>query len=174
MQDPRYPIGELVYPSPVTHADVLAAIDQIAACPAALRAAVRGLDDRQLDTAYREGGWTIRQVSHHLPDSHMNAYVRMKLALTEDNPTVKPYEEALWAQTEDSVRGPVEVSVRLLEALHERWVHFMRSLPESAWKRTLIHPENGPMVMEQIAVLYGYHGRHHVAQITSLCERKGW
>lgn len=148
-------------------------IRQMADAPAALRSAVAGLSDAQLDTPYREGGWTVRQVVHHLPDSHLNAYVRMKLALTEDHPTIKPYHEARWAELPDS-RAPLEVSLALFERLHERWVLLWESLDQEQFARTLVHPEIGVVRLDQMLASYAWHGRHHTAHITSLRARMGW
>jgi hypothetical protein len=172
--DPRFPIGKYV-PEPNPDALKLAAwIDDIARAPETLRAAVRGLDDAQLDTPYRDGGWTLRQVAHHVPDSHMNAYVRFKLALTEDTPVIKPYDESLWADLPDAKSGPVEVSLVLLERLHERWVKLLRAMTPADFAREYRHPESGPASLARIAGLYAWHGRHHPAQITTLRAAKGW
>jgi len=173
MDDVRYPVGEFKNPASPTFADIRGAIDRIAACPRELRSAVAGLDDAQLDTPYRDGGWTVRQVVHHLPDSHMNAYIRCKLCVAEDRPRVTAYDQDVWSKFED-VRGPVDVSLRIVEALHDRWVTFLRSLPESAFARTLDHPEDGTVTLARVVFLYDWHGRHHTAQITSLRQRKGW
>lgn len=174
MQDLRYPIGVFQAPRPVTSQHLADGIASIARCPGELRAAVRGLDDARLDTPYREGGWTVRQVVHHLPDSHMNAYIRMKLAATENHPAVKPYHEALWAELADAKDGPVETSLALLECLHARWVTFLRSLAEADFRRALFHPENGDLTLDVVTMHYAWHGRHHVAHVTSLRERMGW
>jgi uncharacterized damage-inducible protein DinB len=149
-------------------------IDEIAAAPAALRKAVEGLTEAQLDTPYRPGGWSVRQVAHHVPDSHMNAYVRFKLAVTEDSPTIKPYDEAAWAELADVKTVPVATSLALLDAVHERWVAFLRSLGEADWARTFRHPELGVVPLEKNLALYAWHGRHHVAHVTALRERIGW
>jgi hypothetical protein len=141
--------------------------------PEKLRAAVAGLDDRQLDTPYREGGWTVRQVVHHVPDSHANAYVRMKLALTEDWPTIKPYDEAAWANLADS-RLPVDVSLALLEALHARWVTLLESLAEADFQKGYEHPEMGRQNLAKVLALYDWHSRHNTAHISSLRARQGW
>ena len=172
--DPRYPIGRFQYAGPLTAQGRAEAIRQIASAPSLLRAAVTGLSDAQLDTPYREGGWTVRQVVHHVPDSHMNSYVRFRLALTEDDPLIKPYDEAKWAELTDASRGPVEVSLALLDALHIRWASLIGSLEEAAWARTFRHPEMGPVTLDRAAVLYAWHGRHHTAHITALRERMGW
>lgn len=138
-----------------------------------LRAAVEGLTEAQLDTPYRPGGWTVRQVVHHVPDSHLNAYIRMKLALTEDGPTIKPYDENLWAELSDS-RMPVDASLSLMDALHRRWVTVLRSLQPADFARTFLHPEAGVVSLDRLIALYAWHGRHHVAHITSLRQRMGW
>ncbi len=140
----------------------------------ALRSAVKGLSDPQLDTPYRPGGWTVRQVVHHVPDSHLNSYTRVRLALTEDEPTIKPYLEDRWAELQDARSAPVEVSLRLLECLHARWIGLFRSLDEAQWKRTFRHPELGVVSLEKNAALYAWHGRHHVGHIMALRERMGW
>jgi hypothetical protein len=150
-----------------------AAIEQIGATPSRFRTAAAGLDERQLDTPYRPGGWTLRQVAHHLPDSHLNAYIRCKLALTEDAPTIKPYDEAAWARLPDS-RLPIDVSLTLLDSVHHRWVVLLESLSEAEWDRTFVHPEVGVTRLDQLVALYAWHGRHHVAHVTSLRERMGW
>ena len=151
-------------------------IDQIAAAPTRLRDAVRGLNDKQLDTPYREGGWTVRQVVHHVPESHMNAYIRVKLALTEETPTIKPYDEASWAKLPDIDKTPIETSLQLLDNLHQRWVGLMRTLTPEDFKRTFIHPAQGttPLTIDWLVAMYSWHGRHHVGHITSLREKKGW
>ena len=158
----------------LTYDQVQRLIDQIAEAPAKLRAAVEGLSPEQLDTTYRPGGWTVRQVVHHLPDSHLNSYVRFKLALTEDQPTIKPYHEDRWAELEDGRNAPVELSLSLLESLHARWVLLLRSLTAEDLARTFNHPELGIIRLDTNVSLYAWHGRHHIAQITSLRERMGW
>jgi hypothetical protein len=174
VNDPRYPIGPFAYPGTATAAERRSRIDEIAAAPAALRSAVRGLGDAQLDTPYRDGGWTVRQVVHHVPDSHVNAYVRMKLALTEDRPVIKPYEEKRWAELPDGRAGAVEPSLSLLDHLHERWVRLLRALDANDFTRTLHHPEAGTLDLDYLVAMYAWHGRHHVAHITTLRERIGW
>ena len=173
--DLRYPVGRFRFdPAAVTAADRARWIDQIAAAPAALRAAVAGLDDRQLDTPYRPGGWTVRQLAHHVPDSHLNAYVRFKLALTEHEPVIKPYDEGAWAALADS-RLPIDVSLRLLDALHERWLVLLRAMSPADFERRLGHPEwEQPLSRDTMLQLYAWHGRHHVAHVTGLREREGW
>lgn len=150
------------------------AVDAFAAAPAALRAAVRGLSDEQIDTPYRPAGWTVRQLVHHMADSHMNAYTRFRLAFTEDNPTIKPYEEAKWAELEDARTMPLDVSLALLDAMHERLVVLLRTAPDGHFQRTLTHPENGPMTVDALLSIYSWHGKHHVAHVTSLRERMRW
>jgi uncharacterized damage-inducible protein DinB len=174
MENLRYPIGKFQPPANPSTEEVRRAIEVIAECPRQARAAVAGLSDAQLDTPYREGGWTVRQVVHHVADSHMNAYIRTKLAVTEDHPRVKTYEESDWARLEDAMHAPVEVSLALLEALHERWVRFLRSLPDDAFARAFEHPDSGHLRVHWLVFLYEWHGRHHVAHITSLRQRMGW
>jgi uncharacterized damage-inducible protein DinB len=174
MTDLRYPIGNFSYTGPLTEDQKQAFLADIARTPANLRAAVNGLTDAQLDTPYRDGGWTVRQVVHHIPDSHLNSYVRFKLALTEEEPTIKPYAEDRWAELADTEATPIEVSLTLLDSLHDRWVRLLRSLTPEDWKRTFRHPELGVMTLEKTLALYAWHGRHHVAHITSLRERNSW
>lgn len=151
-----------------------AAIDVIAQTPQRLRAAVHGLDDSQLDTPYRPDGWTVRQLVHHVVDSHMNAYVRVRLALTEQSPTIKTYAEAAWAELTDARDMPIAGSLAMLDALHERLVHLLRAIPAEAFARTLVHPENGPMTIDALLSVYSWHGRHHTAHVTALRERMRW
>lgn len=172
--DPRYPIGKYEMPAQVTPEMRAGAILEIASTPERVRAAVKGLNDAQLDTPYREGGWTVRQVVHHLADSHMNAYVRWRLALTESEPTIKPYEESAWAKLEDAVHAPIEVSLRLLEPLHERWVRLLHSVKPAEFARTFRHPEHGVRTLDWMLFLYAWHGKHHTAHITELRKQKGW
>lgn len=173
MSDPRYPIGK--WPKdPFTPEHRKQWIDDVAAAPARLRAAVEGLSAQQLDTPYRDGGWTVRQVVHHVPESHMNAYIRFKLALTEDVPTIKPYAEDLWAKLEDVPRTPIEVSLALLDNLHERWVILLNSLSDQDFARKFRHPELGELTLGLNLGLYAWHGKHHVAHITTLRDRMGW
>ncbi|HXG91121.1 MAG TPA: bacillithiol transferase BstA [Blastocatellia bacterium] len=175
MADLRYPIGQFnLEDDLLTNQQREQFIVQIVETPARLREAVRGLTDEQLDTPYRPGGWTVRQVVHHVPDSHLNSYIRFKLALTEDEPTIKPYDEAQWAALVDSERTPIETSLALLEALHERWVVLLRSLAPADFERRFRHPERGIVSLNNNLALYAWHGRHHVAHITSLRERTGW
>jgi uncharacterized damage-inducible protein DinB len=172
--DPRYPIGDFEMPATVTATRRQQAIEEIAAAPAKMRAAVKGLKDAQLDTPYREGGWNVRQVVHHVPDSHLNAYVRLKLALTEDKPTIKPYNEAAWAELADSKSTPIEVSQALLDAVQTRFVLLWRSLKPEHFARVLIHPEHGERTVDWLLFLYEWHGKHHTAHITELRKKKGW
>jgi uncharacterized damage-inducible protein DinB len=172
--DPRYPIGKFEIPKEVSPALRRQAIEEIAKTPANMRAAVKGLSDAQLETPYREGGWTVRQVVHHVPDSHMNAYIRWRLALTEQEPTIKPYQEAQWANLEDARSAPIEVSLALLEPLHERWVRLLRSLKAEEFALTFRHPEHGVRTLEWMLFLYAWHGRHHTAHITQLRKQEGW
>jgi len=174
MTDPRYPIGKFSFSGPTSEAQRKQLIDDVAQAPAALRSAVAGLNPKQTATPYREGGWTVRQVVHHVPESHMNAYIRFKLALTEDDPTIKPYMEDRWARTEDVEATPLEVSLAMLDLLHDRWVRLLRSLKPEDWKRTFRHPELGSVSLEKNLALYAWHGKHHVAHVTELRKRMGW
>ncbi len=175
MTDFAYPIGRFVPAQSYTAADRVASIAAIEMLPADLRRAVADLSTEQLDTPYRDGGWTVRQVVHHLPDSHLNAYTRFKLALTETEPTIKPYEEALWAELPDSRSGDPELSLALLDALHRRWVVTLRHMTERDFAREFRHPEHTKLLsLDRVLATYAWHGRHHVAHVTSLRERKGW
>jgi hypothetical protein len=175
MTDLRYPIGPFSRPvEPLSPRQREQFIAEIAQAPAQLRDAVAGLSAAQLDTPYRPGGWTARQVAHHIPDSHINAWVRFKLALTENDPPVQSYEESEWAKLPDVAATPVEVSVDLLDALHRRWVTLLRSLSERDFARTARHPSWGAITVDFLVAQYAWHGRHHVAHITSLREREGW
>ena len=174
MTDLRYPIGKFHFAGPLTDEHKKTCLDDIARAPANLRAAVKGLSEAQFDTPYRPGGWSVRQVVHHVPDSHLNSYVRFKLALTENEPTIKTYAEDRWAELDDTKTTPVEVSLTLLEALHDRWMRLLRSLTAEEWKRTFRHPELGAMTLEKTLALYAWHGRHHVSHITGLRDREGW
>jgi uncharacterized damage-inducible protein DinB len=170
----RYPVGRFDPKVEATPERRREWIEQVAETPARLRAAVEDLSPEQLDTAYRPGGWTVRQLVHHVPDSHLNAYVRFKLALTEDVPAIKTYEEHLWAQLPDSRVTPIEVSLSLLDVLHQRWVLLMTHLDEAQWARAFRHPEWGEMPLSTALGLYAWHGRHHVAHVTALRKRMGW
>jgi len=173
MPDLQFPIGRFILPDSSTAPERIAWIKEIARAPRDLRAAVSSLSEEQLDTPYRPGGWTVRQVAHHVPESHMNAFVRFKLALTEDQPTIKPYDEARWAKLADNDL-PVNVSLDLLEALHVRWVHLLESLSDADFQRRFIHPESGPWRLDQYLSQYAWHGRHHVAHITALRSKMAW
>jgi uncharacterized damage-inducible protein DinB len=172
--DLRYPIGKFKFDAPLGDAEREACFARIEAAPAQLRAAVNGLNEQQLDTPYRPAGWTVRQVVHHVPESHLNSYIRFKLALTEDEPTIKPYFEDRWAEMDDAQTAPVELSLDLLDAVHGRWIWFLRTLTPQDFQRTFRHPELGIVSLEKNLALYAWHGSHHVAQITALRERMGW
>ena len=174
MSDLRYPIGRFQPVTSLTPAERVACIEQIAAAPEGLRRAVQGLDDRQLDTPYRPGGWTVRQVVHHVPDSHLNAYTRFKLACTEESPAIKTYDEARWAELAEARTAPIDVSLDLLTLLHRRWVLFLRILGPADFARTVRHPEWGAPTVDFLLAQYAWHGRHHTAHITSLRDRMGW
>lgn len=173
-EDLRYPIGK--FDNNIIVAKEMRAefINTIELLPSLLKKEVQNLSDAQLNTPYREGGWTIRQVVHHLPDSHLNSYVRFKLALTEDNPAVKTYEEHLWANLKDSFETPIEISLTLLDALHKRWVILLKSLTDDQYKRTFKHPEWNNMPLDKTLALYAWHSKHHLAHITELKKRMGW
>lgn len=173
MPDLRYPVGQFVLADSTTAQERAAWIKEIARAPQDLRAAVSGLSENQLDTPYRPGGWTVRQVVHHVPESHMNAFIRFKLALTEDQPTIKPYDEALWAKLADAAL-PVDASLDLLEALHSRWVGLLESMSHEDYQRRFVHPESGPWRLDQYLSQYAWHGRHHTGHITALRSRMGW
>jgi uncharacterized damage-inducible protein DinB len=174
MSDPRYPIGKFHFDGPTDEAKRQQWIDDIERAPADLRAAIQSLSPQQLDTPYREGGWTVRQVIHHVPESHMNAYIRFKLALTEDEPTIKPYFEDRWAKTPEVANTPLETSLALLDSLHARWVRLLRGLKAEDWTRTFRHPELGTVSLEKNLALYAWHGRHHTAHITELRKKMSW
>jgi uncharacterized damage-inducible protein DinB len=172
--DLRFPIGPFRRPAALTPDERRVAIQAIAATPANLRSAVRDLSDAQLDTPYRPEGWTVRQVVHHVPDSHSNAYTRFKLALTEEMPTIKPYDENAWARLDDTRTTPIETSLLMMDALHDRWVRLLGAMAPDDFARKLNHPENGIMNLDQLLALYAWHGDHHVAHITNLRSRNGW
>ncbi len=171
--DLRFPTGRFHFDPDVTPEKRAKAIAAIRDTPSALRAAVKGLDDKRLDTPYRPGGWTVRQVVHHVPESHMNAFVRFKLALTEDNPTIKPYNEDAWAKLQD-VKGPIEPSLSLVDALHARWMMLLDTMVAKDFERPLVHPEIGDITLDRMLQLYAWHGPHHVAHITNLRARETW
>jgi uncharacterized damage-inducible protein DinB len=174
MDDLRFPVGRFQRAEELSAAQRRDAIAVIAATPAELRGAVRGLSDAQFDTPYRPDGWTVRQVVHHIPDSHANALIRFKLALTENTPTVKPYDEAAWAKLEDARSTPIEISLSLVDGLHDRWIRVLNAMAPADFKRTLNHPEHGVMSLDHLLALYAWHSRHHIAHITNLRSRNGW
>ncbi len=170
----RYPIGGPLRAESFTPQQRSTAIEGLRQFPHILRNTVAGLSEAQLDTPYRPGGWTVRQLVHHAADSHMNAYVRVRLALTEEWPTIIAYNEAQWAELYDAKAGAVSVSLDLLHALHARWVQLFYSLEDTDWTRGYVHPENGRQSIEQALMIYDWHGRHHTAHITNLAARQGW
>jgi len=171
----KYPIGKFSRPAFISSADISKWIQEIESLPEQLRETVGGLSDAQLDTPYRPDGWTVRQVVHHLPDSHINSYIRFKLALTEDNPTVKPYMEERWAELPEAKTAPLKISLDLLEALHKRWVIALRNITSEQWKRTFFHPESKrENRLDETLAMYAWHGKHHLAHIMELRKRMGW
>jgi hypothetical protein len=171
----RYPVGRFSFPAEVSPAEMKEMLTVIEELPAKLRNAVKGLSDDKLDTPYREGGWTVRQVVHHIFDSHVNAYIRMKLGATEDVPAIKPYNQDKWSELEDARTAPVEISLSLIEGVHKRWLIFLRSLSEEQWQRTFFHPEQKRNIgLKQNLALYSWHCRHHLAHITGLKKRMEW
>ena len=172
--DLQYPIGKFQWEGAITDEQRAQFIADIEQAPVQLRRAVTGLTDEQVDTPYRPEGWTVRQVVHHLPDSHMNSYSRFRLALTEDEPTIKPFDQERWAVLEDARTAPVELSLTLFESLHSRWVLLLRSLRPQDFARTFRHPEIGVLTLEKYLGLVAWHGRHHIAHITSLRDRMRW
>jgi hypothetical protein len=175
MSDLSYPVGKFAWPKQVTDSDRQQWIRELADTPGNVSAAVEGLTGAQLDTPYRAGGWSVRQVVHHLADSHLHAYARLRLALTEDTPTIRPYDQDAWANLSDAKSGPLEPSLRMIEGLHERWVALVEGLPAEAFARSFMHPEMDDKVsIDVLLAMYAWHGRHHVAHITSLRKREGW
>jgi uncharacterized damage-inducible protein DinB len=174
IDDLRFPTGKFHFNPEVTPDMRRQSIAAIRETPSALRAAVRGLTEVQLNTPYREGGWTVRQVVHHVPESHMNAFTRFKLALTEDNPTIKAYNEDAWAKLGDVARTPIETSLVLLDALHQRWVTLLEVMRPEDFGRPLVHPDSGPQTLDRMLQMYAWHGRHHTSHITALRARQGW
>jgi hypothetical protein len=173
--DARYPIGRFArVDRPIGREERLAAMQVLAELPEQLRNALDGLDHGQIGTPYRKGGWTVRQLVHHLADSHANAYVRVRLALTEEWPGIKPYDQEAWARLHDSQAAPVAWSLDLLESLHARWVMMLQGLQEAEWQRGFVHPESGRTTVETATLTYGWHSRHHVAQIIGLRRERGW
>ena len=173
MVDLQYPVGKFRPKPEITDAERQQLIKQVAEAPKKLRSAVADLNKKQLDTPYRPGGWTVRQVVHHVPDSHLNAYVRFKLGLTENQPTIKPYEQQLWAELADA-KAPIDISLNLLDALHQRWMIILKSMKPEDFARLINHPESGIQNLDRVLQLYAWHGRHHTAHITTLKERMGW
>jgi len=174
MTDARFPVGPQPQVQSLTPEERLVGLEALRALPGEFRAALSGLTDAQLDTPYREGGWTVRQVAHHVPDSHLNAYVRTRLALSEDAPVIRPYDQDAWAALPD-VAGDVTDSLDLLAALHSRWVRLLSALPPEGWARTFVHPEYGRVyTLDGMLASYAWHGRHHAAQVLGLRERRGW
>ena len=162
----KYPVGRFErLKAPLDRAAREVHIETIAAAPATFLSLTRGRSDAQLDTPYRPGGWTVRQVVHHVPDSHMNAYIRMKFAITEEAPAIKAYDEARWAELPEAKTGPADMSVALLEALHRRWVAFLRALPDAEFGKAYVHPELGRVTLDEALALYAWHGRHHAAHV---------
>jgi hypothetical protein len=174
MTDLRYPIGPFQAPASITAQDLHSSIDAIAALPSQIRASLAGLDEQQIDTAYRPGGWTVRQVVHHVADSHMHSYIRMRLGLTENSPDILAYNEKFWAELVDARHAAPDVSVTLIDALHRRWTMLLRGLTEADWKKTFRHPERGMVRLDVNTLLYAWHGKHHVAHIMSLRQRMLW
>jgi uncharacterized damage-inducible protein DinB len=176
--DPRYPIGKFQYQEPQSKEESATqrkqSIDALAAMPRDFRHAVKDLTEAQLDTPYREGGWTVRQLIHHVPDSHMNAYIRFKMALTETDPVIKTYEEQLWAELPDSRETPIDVSLTMIEALHTRWVVLLRALKEEDFAKRFVHPQLGAMSLQKAVALYAWHSAHHTAHATELRKKMGW
>ena len=174
MPDPlRYPVGHFAHEGPITKAHRDRWTDEIAALPGRLLAVLNGLSDAQLDTPYRPGGWTVREVAFHLADSHFHGYARVKWALTEHQPTIKPYDEKAWSALPDAAL-PVAVALEMLAGLHARWATLLRALPDEAFARTYLHPDDGEVSVEKAVGIYAWHGRHHLAHVTSLAEREGW
>ena len=172
--DPRFPIGKFEA-QPYSEKQKEAWLTDILFLPRQLEYAVLNLDEVHLDTPYREGGWTVRQLVHHVADSHMNAYMRTKLAFTEDNPTIKPYDQDAWVKLQDVATVPINMSLTLLHALHTRWYEFLKSIPDEAWQRTAVHPESQrQFTIWEFLGIYAWHGRHHVAHVNALRERMGW
>jgi len=171
--DLRFPIGRFSFTAADDNSRA-EAIAIIADLPSRLRAAIAGMSDAQLETPYRDGGWTVRQVVHHLPDSHLNAFARFKFALTEDQPQIKAYDEAKWAELPDGRTGPVAPSLSLLDGLHARWALLLRAMSASDFGRQLVHPQNGVMTLDRMLALYAWHSRHHVSHITELKRREEW
>src|ERR1041385_5561441 len=175
MTDHRYPVGPFSWDESADQRTRATLIAQIAEAPARMRDAVKGLTDEQLDTPYRDGGCTVRQVAHHVPDSHLNGYCRHKLALTEEQtPTIRPYDEAMWAKLPDTFSTPIDTSLTLLDSLHARWVGLWQAMKGEDFSRAFNHPDHGVRSLDWLLAMYAWHGCHHVAHVTSLRERMGW
>lgn len=172
--DLSYPIGKFDFAQTVSPSAIPGMISDVEELPGNLRAAANGLDTKQLDTPYRPGGWTVRQTIHHVADSHMNSFIRFRLALTETEPTIRPYDQTLWAELADARTAPVELSLQLLEGMHARWVALLKSLAKADFSRMFRHPEIGLVRLDTNLALYAWHGKHHTAHITRLRERMGW
>jgi uncharacterized damage-inducible protein DinB len=171
----RYPIGKFEFNSVAGNSEIKKWISDIEKLPPLLKKSLKGLDEKKLNTPYRQGGWTVKQVTHHLADSHINAYARIKLALTENQPTIKPYDETLWAELDDAKNLSIKVSLSLLDALHTRWVHTLKKLSDSDYERSVFHPgSKREMSIKFLIHLYSWHGKHHCAHITSLRKRNKW
>lgn len=171
----KYPIGKFIAPASVSSDQIASWIGELEALPSRIREAVVGLNDEQLDTSYRPGGWTLRQVIHHIPDSHMNAYIRFKLAVTQDHPTILPYMEDRWAELEDGKNAPIAVSLDLIESIHKRWTMFLRSLNEAQFSRTYFHPENQKtFILHNVLGMYAWHGEHHLQHILKTKQSNNW
>ncbi len=174
MENLRYPVGRYTVPDVITPDTIRQWIDTIEALPAKLRAAVEPLTDEQLNTTYRPDGWTLRQVVHHVVDSHVNSFVRFKWALTEDKPTIKAYNEKRWAELADYEQTPIAISLNLLDYLHQRWVILLRSLSDDDLETEFVHPDSGPSNLKKLVGLYAWHSEHHLAHITTTVVREGW
>lgn len=171
MEELKYPIGKFHYQGPYSEEQKKHFIKEIAETPAALKEVIKNFSEAQLETPYRPGGWTVRQVVNHMADSHMNAFIRFKLALTEENPTIKPYEQDQWANLSDSLNSPIELSLNLLDTLHQKWVILLNSLSSDDFKRTYMHPESGSSSLEKVLGMYAWHSRHHLAHVTGVRDR---
>jgi uncharacterized damage-inducible protein DinB len=174
MEDLKYPIGKYIFPGGFSLEERKQLIKEISSLPSRLRKSLEGMDEQQFQTTYRPEGWTVRQLVNHISDSHINAFVRFKLALTEDNPIIKPYIEDAWVRLADTIGSSIETSLALIDALHQKWVLILDSLVDLDFKRTVLHPESGEMTVEKLLGLYAWHGNHHLAHITRLKERMNW
>ncbi|MGD9900551.1 MAG: YfiT family bacillithiol transferase [Calditrichaceae bacterium] len=174
MEKLKYPIGKAVYPDPIDKRTIEKWIQEIEILPQNLSKSVQNLNEKQLNTLYRPGGWTVRQVIYHISDSHLNSYIRFKLAITEDQPVIKPYDQEKWAETADSSLFPVQDSLQFIELLHKRWVILLKSLNEEQLERGYMHPESGYVQLKKNIGLYAWHGKHHLAQVQALIKREQW